>query len=212
MKKKTLVLGAGRVGGEAAKLLLDMGHDVTVIEKDQGAINDIEGTTATIIEGDASDTDILEQVNLEDTDDVLALTGDVEANLASCLIIDRMGHDLEKTLRVSSQKQKKNYESLVDNVVYPEASAARETVQEVDENFDILTSFGGEFKVSEVTVSEGSPVQGKRINKIGFPSDCLVIASEGSICDGDTRMEEGEKYLVVFKRSDVSDVKMLFNG
>lgn len=123
-----------------------------------------------------------------------------------------MGYEVEKTLRVSSEKQKKNYESLVDNVVFPESSAARQTVQKVDENFEILTSFGENFTISEVFVSEGSPVSGKKIKNVGLPDDSLVIASKNEICSGSTELEKGENYLIVCNREDVNDIKMFFNG
>lgn len=212
MKKNILVLGAGRVGSEATRLLLDMGHEVTVIESDEKAVENIKETTATIIKGDASDMDILEQTNLEKFDDVLALTGDVETNLASCLIIERMGYDVDKTLRVASEKQKRNYQSLVENVVFPESTAASQTVQKVDENFEVLTSFGDNFTISEVFVSEGSAVSNKKIENIGLPDESLVIASEDGVCSGDTKLQTGDNYLIICERDKVEDMKMLFNG
>lgn len=212
MKKNILILGAGRVGKEATKILLNEAHDVTVVDKDEERLNQLSSTRATLLAGDASDTDILEQVGLGDFDEVLAVTGDVEANLASCLIIDRLGYDLEKTLRVSSEKQRKNYESLVDNVIFPESSAARETAKEVDEDFDVLAGYGDRFNVSEVTVSEGSPVAGNKIQSVGLPDDSIIVASDKEICSGATVLETGKTYLVVCDRNDMNDLKMLFNG
>lgn len=211
MSKNVLVLGAGRVGLKCIQQLEKEGHNVTVIEKDKEKVDKAQKlTNAIVIKGDIADTKILQQSDLSDIDEILAVTGNVQANLSACLIVERKGYDAKTTLRVSSDQEKQNYESLVDRVVFPESAAALETVRYVDEMFNVIDQFGDRFDVCEVIVDENSPVANEKIKDCNIPGESLIIASNSEICSGDTVLEPDNRYLTICEPKYMEDINILF--
>lgn len=213
MRKDILILGAGRVGLQCTQILLEQGHNVTVLESDEERIKKLKDTTtATVIQGDASDTQSLEQANLSRIDEVLALTGIVQTNLVACLIIQKKGYEAGTTLRVASEEQKETYSEFVDNVVYPELSAATDIVKYIDREFSVVSNFGDQFSVCEVIVDKNAPVANKKLKDVNLPGKSLVIADDNTICSGDTTLKPETQYLAICEPENLEDFKILFNG
>jgi 2-polyprenyl-6-methoxyphenol hydroxylase-like FAD-dependent oxidoreductase len=61
-----VIAGAGRVGHRTAQALDDYGHEVYLIERDSATVERVTGRrTGVVIEGDATDPDILGQTDPE---------------------------------------------------------------------------------------------------------------------------------------------------
>lgn len=77
-----VIAGSGRVGSTLALWLADDGHDVTVIDTDQAALDDLgKHFNGATIRGMAYDVDALRQANLEPDDVFVAVTDSDNANL-----------------------------------------------------------------------------------------------------------------------------------
>ncbi len=85
--KKVLICGGGRVSYYLALRLCSMGMQVKIIEKDQGKCEHLCEILpkVTIINGDASDHDLLIEEGIEETDAFIALTGMDEENIITAL-------------------------------------------------------------------------------------------------------------------------------
>ena len=75
--QQVVIAGAGRVGYRTAQVLDDYGHEVYVIERDSETVEQVtDRRTGIVIEGDATDPQILRQTKPEEADIIAALTGD----------------------------------------------------------------------------------------------------------------------------------------
>ncbi|HEU5158435.1 MAG TPA: NAD-binding protein [Streptosporangiaceae bacterium] len=87
---KILIVGAGRLGEQAAHLLTATGHEVTVIDQDKARLERLNGRhLRRLVRGDACEPSILEQSGALNADLLLAATGEDEDNLVIALLAKR---------------------------------------------------------------------------------------------------------------------------
>jgi len=77
-----LIVGAGKLGRECARQLIDAGHNVLLIEKDPQAAKDAHDSFGgQTIHGDGCDPKVLEGAGIARVQAVVTVTGDDEDNL-----------------------------------------------------------------------------------------------------------------------------------
>jgi trk system potassium uptake protein TrkA len=86
------IVGATAVGEATARLLIDHGHDVVIVEKDRQRIDDLsEDLDCAFVHGDGSRPRILREVGATDTDALLCLSDDDQDNIISSLVGATLG-------------------------------------------------------------------------------------------------------------------------
>ena len=215
-EQHVVVAGAGRVGSRTARVLDDYGHTVYVIDRDPGATDraaDLQ--TGIVIEGDATDPEILRQTGYEDADVLAALTGDGPTNFAVCAEMRHLTNDIRTVARVTEPEQADSAQEFVDEVVYPERVGSKAAVNRIQSN-DIrpLEDIAGDLDVLNVRVDPRSPVAGKQLREILLPDGSHVISdADGTeIARSDTTLEPGRRYLVAAEPSVADDVHKLLIG
>jgi len=90
--KRLMIAGGGNIGMRLARAL-EGEYQVKVIEHNKRRAEFIANQLqrALVLQGDATDEDLLESENIHDMDLFLALTNDDENNIMSCLLAKRMG-------------------------------------------------------------------------------------------------------------------------
>jgi trk system potassium uptake protein TrkA len=79
---KIIIAGAGKIGRTVAALLLEEGHDITVIDRDPDTISAISNELDVIcIEGNATNSELLREAGAEQADLLMAATEQDEANM-----------------------------------------------------------------------------------------------------------------------------------
>lgn len=214
-KLDVVIAGGGRVGLETTRLLSDRGHDVTVVERDPDRCRAISDEyLATVIEGDASNPELLEQASVDRADVVAALTGVAGLNLAVCMEASEMSPDTRTVARIDSP-EKETYERFVDAVLYPESAGARIAANEiVGSDVQSLADVTGDLDILQVRVREGAPAAGKRLSEVRFPSGALVVSGEGGdqVARPDTELTAGEAYVVAVEHNVADEVMNLLHG
>src|SRR6266850_4738407 len=82
-----IVVGAGKVGWNLGRELLEKGHEVTLIEKDRNRYQTVEQELEHSVQyGDATELWVLERAGISRADMVVAVTGDDEDNLLICQV------------------------------------------------------------------------------------------------------------------------------
>ncbi|MFB6254900.1 MAG: TrkA family potassium uptake protein, partial [Halobacteriaceae archaeon] len=197
--KRIVIVGGGRVGFQTAANLDDHGHTVVVIESDPHRCESLsEEYVATIIQGDGTDPEILEQANIGDADVVAGLTGDRGINLAVA-ILAKNRYDVRSVIRVDSHEAVTAYEDLVDSIIYPERAGAITAVNAIiGSDIRTLEESMGELNILEIRVSESAPITGKNLSEINMPEGSLVISDiDGSeLATKSTEFYAGERYIV----------------
>ncbi len=90
--KRLMIAGGGNIGMRLAESVEDR-YQVKIIERDLDRCSLISETLnhAIVLNGEASQRDLLIEENISDTDVFLALTNDDEANIMSSLLAKRLG-------------------------------------------------------------------------------------------------------------------------
>ena len=83
--KKIIVFGGGQVGSSVAKILSDDGNDITLVDVDKSVLENLkEQIDIKTIHGLASHPSIQRLADADNSDMVIAVTGNDEVNMAAC--------------------------------------------------------------------------------------------------------------------------------
>ena len=87
-----IILGAGEVGYNLAKLLSYEKHDIVILEPDSArAKRARENLDIQVFEGTGSSPNDLEQAGIKKADMIVAVSNNDEVNLLACLISGKFG-------------------------------------------------------------------------------------------------------------------------
>src|SRR5881409_3048999 len=82
-----VVVGAGKVGWNLARELIDKGNELTVVESDRARFQTVEEELEHAVQyGDGSELWVLERAGIQRADLVVAVTGDDEDNILICQV------------------------------------------------------------------------------------------------------------------------------
>ena len=205
-------MGGGRVGLALANLLIDDGHDITLIENDEALSADVAAELdALVIHGSGTNSKILEETNIEDADYFIATTGNDEANLLSCILVRK--YNVPTIIaRVSNPDHEEAFKEVgIDRVISPEITAAEQLQQFVTmPNVAKLTTLGeGDAEILEMTITNDKVV-GKRFKDISPTKEYIIIATYQNgklvIPQPDNTVSRGEKISILVKRGTFKKV------
>jgi len=210
-----VIAGGGRVGFQTAEILADLGHDVTIIERDERVVSGIaDEWMATVIRGDATNPDIIEQAGIERADVIAALTGETGLNLAVCLAASELAPDIRTVARID-RSAGEAYTRFVDAVLFPERAGARVAANEiVGTDVQTLADVTGTLDIMLVRVAEGAPAAGKRLTEVRFPEGALVVSDDDGnrVARSDTTLTPGRRYVVAVEPDVADEVMNLMRG
>ena len=203
---KVVIAGAGAVGTFLAGDLADSGHDVLLIEKSVQSIEaGVLGDKVRLVAADACEVDVLQQAKLEEVDVVVAATGDDEDNLVISLLAKQEFAVPRVIARVNHPKNHWLFDETwgVDIAVSTPhlLSALVEEAVSVGSLVRLLQFDGGNARLVEVTLADGSPANGRAISALGLPRGATVVAvvREGHVVvpRGDTVLTPGDEVLLL---------------
>ena len=173
------IVGGGNIGLRLAKLLESRGVNVKLVERDEERCNVLVNAleTTLVLHGDGTDMTLLQEENVGNMDAFIAVTGDEETNILSCLLARSLNIP-ETVVRVN----KAAYLPLVERIgighsVSPRLSAVNSILQYIRQG-KILSSVsvGGEAaEMLEALVAEDSILAGKSLQKLGLPQGILLL-------------------------------------
>lgn len=215
-EQHVVIAGAGRVGHRTAQVLDDYGHEVYLIERDAATVDQVTGRrTGVVIEGDATDPEILRQTEPEQTDILAALTGDGTTNFAICAEIRHLTDDIRTVARVGEPERADAAQEFVDEIIYPERAGSKAAINRIQGN-DIRTleDVTGDLDVFDIRVDPRSPVASKQLKEILLPDGSHVISdADGTeIARPETTLEPDRRYLIAAEPSVADDVHKLLIG
>jgi len=214
---KVAIAGAGAVGRSIARELVDNQHDVTLIERNPGHFDADDIPAAHWVFGDACELSLLEAINLEEFDVVIAATGDDKANVVLSLLAKTEFAAPRVVARVNDPRN----EWLFDNAwgVDVAVSTPRMLASLVEEAFAIgdvvrLMEFRkGNANLVEVTLPDDTPWGGRPVRKLELPRDvALVTILRGQrviVPEPDQPLEGGDELLFVASPDVEVDLRRL---
>ena len=212
--RRVVIVGSGRTGLRTARLLDDRGHDVVIVERNPDRVRAVaDEYIAQLIEGDATDPDVLRQADLQSADVLAAMTDTMGTNFTVCTLAEEIAPGIHTVMR-SIHETNDHYDSHADAVITPEQAGARMTVNAIEDDVTALAESTAELELLEISVASDAPVAGRPLETVALPAGSLVVADSGeqSIASGETTLRPGETYLIAVKPAVVSEVRKLFRG
>lgn len=213
-----IIIGAGKVGWNLARELLDKGNEVTVIENNRDRYLTVEQELEHSVQyGDASELWVLERAGIGDADMVIAVTGDDEDNLLICQMARDKFAIPRVIARCNNPRNRSHFELLG---IRPYVSATDLILRLIEHE---VPSYGlvhlldlpdEQLEIIEVLIEEGSPVAGKRVADLDMPRGSLLISilrgGRGTVPTGETVLNAGDEVLAVLEQTIEAEVTAFF--
>ena len=218
--RRIIIIGGGNIGLTLATDIEREYPGVTarIIERsrDRAAYVAERLTRTTVLHGDALDSEILEEANVQLSETVVAVTNDDEVNILSSLLAKRYGSDRVITLINST-----TYNSLVgslgiDAVVSPRSITASTILQHVRRGRikSVHSLRDGFAEVIEAEALETSPLVNTPIKEIRLPSGVIIGAvvrgEEVIIARPDTVIKPHDRVILLASAESVKKVEKMF--
>ena len=212
--KRVMIAGGGNIGMRLARAL-EGGYSVRIIEHNKRRCEGLAAklNRTLVLNGDATDEELLEQENIGQMDLFVAVTNDDENNIMSCLLAKRMG-----ARRVVALINRRSYVDLlqsgqIDIAISPAQATIGKLLAHVRRG-DVVAVHSlrrGAAEALEAVVHgdrDSCRVTGRRVEEIELPAGAIIGAvvrgSDVLMAHHDTRIE-AEDHVIVF----VTDKKML---
>lgn len=216
-----LVVGCGKIGQSIISSLIDEGHDVVAIDKDEETIEEVTNIYDVMgVCGIGTDCEVLSEAGIDKTDLFIAVTGSDELNMLSCYIAKTLG--AENTIaRIRNREY--NEKSLgflqhqlgLSMSVNPEFFVAHDiyNVLKLPSAAHIETFSTRNFEIVELVLKENSPLAGIKIMDLRrqYKAKFLICAvcreGEVYIPDGSFELKSGDKIALTAAPSEI--IKLL---
>lgn len=216
---RIVIAGAGEVGYNLA-MSLALNHEVWVIEKDYSRFERVSELDVIAIQGNAANSRVLKDAEVERADVFLAVTGNDEVNLLSGLAAKKSG---AKTVIVRVENPEYVEKPIVrdhplgyDILICPQLALAQEVAKLVGipGAIEIVTFSGGKVEMIELQVVEGSKADGAIIRDLYLPPQTIITSiyrnGEIEIPKGDSVLRAGDRVVVVGRTEDLESLKGIF--
>jgi trk system potassium uptake protein TrkA len=202
-----IVVGGGNTGSHLAKILLDGGHDVYVIEERPAVLEKLalEIPQERIFTGDGSSPAVLEKAGIQKAQVLAAVTGSDETNLV-ITSLGRFEFNVPRVIaRINNPKNAWLFtpEMGVDVSLNQAEILAGLTVEEmsIGDMMTLLKLRRGKYSLVEEKIEPNSSAIGVEIKDLPLPHNCVIsgIIRHGEIVlpRGITELEEGDEVLAL---------------
>jgi trk system potassium uptake protein len=200
-----LIVGAGKVGWNLARELINKRNEVTVIESDQARFTVVEEELEHSAQyGDGSELWVLERGGIERADLVVAVTGDDEDNILISQVAREKYGVPRIVARCNNPRNLQHFELLgVKPVISATDLILRLIEHEVPKYglVHLLDLPEERLEIIELEVAEGSDAAGRAVRDLGLPDGSLVISilrdGGGFVPAGDSVVKAGDEVLLV---------------
>ena len=213
-----IIVGAGKVGWNLARELLDKGHEVTLMESNRERYLAVEQELEHNVQyGDASELWVLERAGISRADLVIAVTGDDEDNMLICQVAKEK-YLVDRTIaRVNNPRNREHFELLG---IRPNVSATdlilRLIEHEVPEYglVHLLDLPEQKLEIIEMLLPDNSRAAGSRVADLDMPEGSLLISvvreDKGFVPGPETVLEVGDEVLAVLDPRVEEDLTAYF--
>jgi trk system potassium uptake protein TrkA len=203
-----IVAGGGKVGANVARSLLDMGHEVTIVEQRRPRFERLQQEFGeNVLMGDATELFVLERAGIARPPHlVLAVTGDDEDNLVISQMA-REGYGVPKVIaRVNDPRNQEHFDLLgITQTVCATSGILGLVAHEVPEHglVRLLELRREGLELVEVQIDADSPSAGKRVAGLRLPEGSNLISvvrnGEPHIADSTTVLRPGDQVLAILQ-------------
>ena len=216
-----IVAGGGKVGSNVTRTLLDLGHEVTLVEQRADRFARLEDEFGpAVIRGDATEIAVLERAGIARPPELLlAVTGDDEDNLVISQIAKEAYGVRTAIARVNDPRNQQHFDLLgITQTICATTSILGLVEHEVPEHglVQLLQLQKEGLVVVEVQVEGGSPAAGKKAGGIALPSGSRLISvfrqGRTELIEPATVLRPGDQILAVVPTPAALDLRRALLG
>jgi trk/ktr system potassium uptake protein len=215
-----VIVGAGKVGWNLARELIEKGNEVTLVESDRRRFLVVEQELESAVQyGDGSELWVLERAGIARADMVIAVTGDDEDNILICQIAKEKYLCERIIARVNNPRNLQHFKLLG---IQPAVSATDLILRLIEHEVPkyglvhLLDLAEDRLEIIELEVTEGAPAAGRAVRDIDLPSGALIISvlrsDGGFVPNPDTVVQAGDEVLIVLDPGLEGDCTRQFIG
>lgn len=212
-----IVVGCGKIGFSLVSELVSEGHDVTVIDTDSAAVEEITNVFDCMgVCGNGVDCNVLESAGAKEAELIIAVTASDELNMLCCFLAREMG---TKNTVARIRNPEYNGDSLafmrhklqLSMAINPEQLMAQElyNILKIPSAFQVDYFARRNLEMIEVRLKADSPLCGKKLSKIRekqkeeFLIAAVLRAGKVIIPDGSFELQEGDVISIAAAPSDM---------
>jgi len=214
-----IIVGGGNTGSYLAKLLLDGGHTVKVVEERPLVLEKMEGEipAESILVGDGSSPQVLESAGVLKANVLAAVTGSDETNLVVTSLA-RFEFNVPRVIaRLNNPKNAWLFtpEMGVDVALNQADILARLVAEEMSlgDMMTLLKLRKGEYSLIEEKVHPLSIAVNKNLRDLKIPEECVLVAiirkNKLFIPHGDTVLQPADEVLALVHASELKQLAIL---
>ena len=214
-----IILGGGRSTVYLTKILTSMGVEVKIIEQDPARCDKLTDVldNVTIINGDATDKNLLIEEGIENVDAFIANTGFDEENIMLALYAKEVSD-----CKVITKVHRTAFDEIIDSldigsVVYPKYIMAERIIRfvrsQMQNDSGILSLYqlnDNRVEAIEFEVPEDAPFVEKALSDVkvkkGVIIGCVTHENKSAIATGNTVIHAGDKIVILTTEKGIHDV------
>lgn len=218
--KDVMILGGSKIGQKAAKSLCDNNFNVKLIETKRDKAFELADTLCDtlIIQGDGRNVELLEEENISKMDAFVAVTGNSETNIMSCLVAKSKG--VKKTIALVENMDYINISQTIgiDTLINKKLLAASAIFKHVRKgkvlalaNLHNVDAEVLEFFVRRNTKVTQNPIKDIKLTKKAVFGG-VVRKGKALMTFGDFQIQPGDRAIVFCLPEAIGEVEKLFNN
>lgn len=215
--KNLMILGGSKAGFHTARKLSNT-YRIKLIERDKDKCFELADQLpdTLVINGDGRNVELLEEEGIADMDAFVAVTGDSETNIISCLVAKDKG--VKKTIALVENV---DYIQLsqnmgVDTMINKKLIAANFIFRYIrkGEVVSLAGIHGVEAEILEYVVKNNCKITSKQLKDLDFPKDAVIGGvirdGKGYIAMGNFQFVPNDRVVVLSKREGLAEVEKFF--
>ena len=232
---KIVIVGAGFTGIQLAKLLINEGNQVAIVDNDEDTIRHASNRLdCTVLCADGNSLDTLEEVEIAKADALVCVTNSDELNIVTCSLVDAVYPKILKIARVrnydyyintavAEKRVASNFGDKhrplygINYMIHPDVEAADAIVQAVKNGAvgSVLTFDNSDLELARIAVFDGSPLDGVFLKNIRSLTDVKFLVAyveqngKTQLASGNTLIKGGSTLGVLLSKQDVPKVLAL---
>lgn len=203
-----IIGGGGDIGYYLTKSLLNLGHEVLLLEKGSTRFQALsEELGQSVVRGDACEARTMEEVGANRADVVIAVTGEDDDNLVICQMAKKRFKVARTIARLNNPKNELIFQKLgIDITVSPTKSILSLIEAELPGTpfVSLMRLKRAGLEILEMHVPDDSPIVGKTLSEISLPRSgniALIIRNTEYIFpNAETRISANDEVYALVSR------------
>ena len=218
--KNVMILGGSSIGFKTARNLCKDNFNVKLIEKNKQKAEDIADklSDTLVIHADGRNLELLEEENIREMDAFIAVTGDSETNIMSCLVAKSKG--VKKTIALVENMDYINISQTIgiDTLINKKLLAASSIFKHIrkGEILALANLHNIDAEIFEFEVKENAKVTRKPIRQLKLPREAvfggIIRDGKAMMSFGDFQIKAKDRAIVFCLPEAISTVEELFKS